>query len=144
MSSIRIHPEYGVNPTLGVCFWCNEEDGTIGLLGYNKGKEAPRRTVLSYEPCAKCKEQMAQGITCIEASEIPNFPGQPSMDSKREVYPTGTLSVIKEEAAERIFGHTPYWADMQRLRKTYLDRATYKMIFGQQEAEPNEQTYSGQ
>lgn len=142
MSSITLHPEYGVNPTLGICFWCGQEDGTIGLLGRNKGKEAPRHTILSYEPCQKCKDGMAQGITCIEASEVPNTPNQPSMDPKRDVYPTGSFSVIKEEAAERIFGQSPFWADMQRLRKAYLDKSTYKMIFGK-EAEPNEQTHQG-
>ena len=60
---INLHPKYGLNPTLGICNWCGEESGEIGLLGFNGGKEAPRHAILSDEPCPKCKAHLSEGIT---------------------------------------------------------------------------------
>lgn len=100
--SIRLSEKHGVNPTLGVCFWCGEDTGEIALLGYmGKGDpEAPRRTVLSYDPCPKCKEQWALGVACLEVSDIPLQNGQPPIQPGH--YPTGHYVVIKKDAALRI------------------------------------------
>ena len=89
--SIRLSDKHGVNPSLGVCAWCGKENGEVVLLGRIKGdEEAPRHVVTHDEPCKKCKEQQAQGVTLIEV--------------EREGGPrTGRWFVIKREAAERIF-----------------------------------------
>lgn len=100
--SIRLSEKHGVNPTLGVCFWCGEDTGEIALLGYmGKGDpEAPRRTVLNYDPCPKCKELWKQGTALIEVSDVPRNDGQPAI--QKGYYPTGRYSVIKTEAAQRM------------------------------------------
>lgn len=94
---ITLHPKYGVNPTLGVCFWCGGDDGTIGLLGLNKGREAPRRAIISAEPCPKCKENMALGITVIEANKFQAEPWQPQIAP--DTFPTGRWCVVDRDAA---------------------------------------------
>ena len=97
---IRLSEKHGVNPSMEVCFWCGEVKG-IALFGKMKGDvEAPRHVVLNYEPCDKCKEGMNSGFTIMEATERNN--GNPEI--QKGVYPTGRWSVLKTEAAERIFG----------------------------------------
>jgi hypothetical protein len=93
---LTLHPQEGVNPTLGVCFWCGKEDGTIGLLGLNKGKKARKRSVLTLEPCAACKEVMTQGIVVIEATNYQRDPWQ--VEVQPGAYPTGRWAVVKREA----------------------------------------------
>lgn len=127
-NGITLHPQHGVNPTLGVCFWCGEQDGTIGLLGYNRGKEAPRQAILSLEPCEKCKAGMAQGITLIEATPYAREAGAPAL--RDGVYPTGRWCVLKEEAVERIFSGAPVLADMKRTRKALLEPEVYGRLIG--------------
>lgn len=100
MTSIRLHPKYGVNPSLDVCFWCGEAHG-VALLGYNKGQEAPRHVVSSYEPCAACKEKMATGITLIEA-ETQN-PTRPRPEIAPSVVPSGRWVVVTEDAVRHVF-----------------------------------------
>ena len=98
--SIRLSKQHGVNPTLGVCFWCGEDTGELALMGYmGKGDpEAPKRMVLNYNPCPKCAELWAQGCACIEATEVPN--GRPEIQPG--AYPTGAVAVLKREAADRL------------------------------------------
>jgi hypothetical protein len=60
---VRLSKKHGVNPCLGICFFCGEDSGEIGLLGLLPGdKEAPRRAILSRDPCPKCRAFMAQGV----------------------------------------------------------------------------------
>lgn len=33
MSNIRLHKDFGLNPTLPTCFYCGEETSEIALLG---------------------------------------------------------------------------------------------------------------
>lgn len=107
-NSIRLSPKYGVNPTLPVCFWCGESKNEIALLGHigdgrkHEDFEAPRYSVINYEPCDKCRAQMAQGFTVMEATTKPNRAS--SVEIQKGVYPTGRYVVLKNEAAERIFG----------------------------------------
>jgi hypothetical protein len=43
---IKLSPQHGVNPSIGVCFYCGEDSGEIILPGRLKGDvEAPRRAV---------------------------------------------------------------------------------------------------
>ena len=106
---IRLSEKHGLNPTLGLCFFCGQETGEIGLLGRLKGdKEAPRKAVLNYEPCDKCKEQWAAGtalIGCVtEQPEDKRPPISKANDQHPDLYPTGNFAVIKSEAAEGVFG----------------------------------------
>lgn len=96
---IKLHPEYGVNPTMGQCFWCGGETGEIALLGASIKGEAPRMMVLGYGECPKCTEQMSQGILFMEATDSPAFENQRPM--QKDAYPTGRWMVVTESFVER-------------------------------------------
>ena len=103
MSSIRLSKKHGLNPTLGVCFFCGEDTGELALLGALKGDaEAPKRMVLNYTPCEKCKEMWQKGVPVIEATLNDNGNPPISKTPDGEAYPTGRMCVILKEAAERI------------------------------------------
>ena len=53
--SIRLSEKHGLNPTLGVCFFCGEETGEIGLLGKLKG-DREASTSLSVLSMPSCRE----------------------------------------------------------------------------------------
>lgn len=101
-NGIKISPKHGVNPTLGICAFCGKETGELALLGRigdgRKGEdfEAPKYSILSYEPCDECKAQWAQGVAIIEVSRYPLSDGQPPISNG--AYPTGRVVVVKEEA----------------------------------------------
>lgn len=106
-NSIKISKKYGVNPTIPVCFFCGEQKNEIALLGHigdrRKGEdlEAPRYTVLDYEPCDCCKDKFSQGVLFIEVTRRQPEDKRPAI-SKDEmgasVYPTGRHVVVKREA----------------------------------------------
>lgn len=56
-NSIPVTKESGLNPTMGICYFCGEPDGSIALLGANFKGEAPKYMVLGIEPCPKCAEE---------------------------------------------------------------------------------------
>ena len=109
---IRLSPQHGVNPALGVCMWCGKEDGTVALLGQisrdkaravragevaairgdRSDAEAPRHVYVTDEPCDDCKANMARGITLIEA-EGPQ--SDPTL--------TGRWAVVTEDCIHRVF-----------------------------------------
>ena len=104
---ITLSEQHGVNPSVGVCFWCGEEDGTVALVGRMTGDaQAPHRAVWSYDPCPTCKKGMESGISLIECSEwIPEDGRVPITPEGHHpaLYPTGRLLVITEDAARRAF-----------------------------------------
>ena len=68
--NIRLSEKHGLNPTLGICFYCGKETGEIGLLGRMKDdEEAPRYAILSKEPCDECKKVFENNFTLFEADE---------------------------------------------------------------------------
>jgi len=91
MSGIRLHKEHCLNPSVNMCFWCGESKEII-LFGASIKGEAPREVMTNYDPCNKCAEKMALGVTLMEAKEI-----------QRGMYPTGRWWVIKREAAVKLF-----------------------------------------
>ncbi|KKL71057.1 hypothetical protein LCGC14_2098680 [marine sediment metagenome] len=130
---IRLSEKHGVNPTLGICFWCGGADGSIALLGRLPGdEEAAHRTFISYDPCDDCKAQFEQGITLVECSEHPNDPDdlQPPIQKDRQatLYPTGRYLVITEEAIERLLPEGPMLDAVLSKRRGYLEVAAFEMI----------------
>lgn len=123
--SISLHPEHGVNPSLGVCFWCGGDDGTILLLGRNKGKEAPHRICPGYDPCDECKKNWDRGILLIEATN------DPQDDDRREiqsgVYPTGSWAVMTEDAVRRLFGGDSLKSAIEH-RKLFIDIKAWDVL----------------
>lgn len=104
-NSIKISPKHGVNPTIPICFWCGEEKGEIALMGKLKDDmEAPRNMVLDYEPCDKCKERFALGVTLIGTTTHCPDNRPPIQDNEDgTLYPTGAWIVITKDAAQRYF-----------------------------------------
>lgn len=130
-NNIRLSKKYGVNPSLGICFWCGENNGEIILFGkIGKGRddqEAPKRALTGYEPCFECRKKWELGVAVLEASEEPVYKNQPEIQNG--IYPTGRWSVVKEEAAERIFQ-----IDSEDHKILLLDKELYEEIgFGDAE-----------
>lgn len=132
--SIRVSPKYGVNPTVPVCFWCGEERGEIALMGHigdgrkHEDFQAPMYSVIDFEPCDKCKAQMSQGFTLMEATQRPNQ--RSSVEFQRGVYPTGRYVVVKPDAVRRIFGDVSASAG----GKAFLDSKVFREMFTQANA----------
>ena len=129
MSSIRLSPKYGVNPTIPICFWCGKERNEIVLMGHigdgrkHEDIEAPRNMVIDFEPCEECEHNMSLGFTVMEATTRPNSIS--SVEIQKDVYPTGRFMVIKTEAAHRIFKGL---AD--GVSKAFVDVITFTRLFG--------------
>ena len=134
--SIRISPKYGVNPTIPVCFFCGEAKNEIALMGKVGGKgediEMPMHCVLDYEPCDKCKEEMAQGITLIGVAEQPTSENQTPIDANRRLYPTGKWCVITEECTKRIFDESSSKSLLDS-RKGFIAQEVMDMIMPDKE-----------
>lgn len=105
-NSIRLSKKYGFNPSLATCFWCGQEKNELILYGkIGKGKEdieAPKKSVLDYGPCLECRKLWRLGVAVIEVASDPICESQKEIQNG--IYPTGKWCVMKEEAAERIFG----------------------------------------
>lgn len=122
---IRLSAKYGVNPSVGVCWWCGEDDGTVILAGLlPRDKEAPHRAVWSKEPCPKCVERQATGITLIVASPAGSDPPKP----------TGQWYVITEDAARRFLSGDMLDATL-RSRKAFIEPEVVAML-GLDQIEP--------
>lgn len=126
--SIRLSKKYGVNPTMGVCAWCGDYTGEMALLGrLPNDAEAPHNTILSYEPCDKCKKAWTSAIVLIEVSTVQPADKRPPIQVNGDIslYPTfrhagitegaakklgidrklGERALIEDEAFEQLFGH---------------------------------------
>ena len=96
---IRLHKEYGLNPTMPVCFFCGKEKGEIAFLGDRYDGEAPKHMCIDYEPCESCKAIMAKGITVIETA-TESKDGRPPISKDNDghpIYPTGRWLVATEQ-----------------------------------------------
>lgn len=95
-SGIKLSPRHGVNPSLGICYYCNKENGEVILPGRLKGDvEAPRAAVWHKQPCEECAGWMAKGIILISVRDDAD-------PSDENPYRTGGWSVVTEEAIRRM------------------------------------------
>lgn len=92
--SIRLHPKFGLNPTMPVCIICGKEKGEIALLGASYRDQTPMHMIVGVEPCDTCREKyLGLGVLLVEG--------------KGEHHtPTSSIAVIKTEAFQKIF-NTP-------------------------------------
>ena len=103
---ITLSPKHGVNPCIPICCWCGKEKNEIALLGKLKGDaEAPRSAILDYEPCDYCLEKFKLGVVLIEVTDVQPSDKRPPISSQNDmkVYPTFRYSIIKLEAAKKLF-----------------------------------------
>mgnify|MGYP003460433505 CR=1 FL=1 len=122
-SSIRLHPKFGLNPTIPLCYWCGKGKNEVALLGAAYKGEAPRNLVIDMEPCTDCADKWAQGIVLFEAtpgSEGPEY--------------TGRWAVIREEAVSRMFKPQETVDLVLLKRKALMDPETFQKLFVAQES----------
>ena len=92
---LRLHPEYGVNPTIPTCFYCGKDKNEVALLGANYKGQAPMHMVIDIEPCDECKAKYADYTLLIEVdARYNNVSGQ---HMKRKPQPTGRWCAIRKE-----------------------------------------------
>jgi hypothetical protein len=93
MSGVQLSQKHGVNPTMGICFFCGKPDGTIGLLGKLPGDvEAPRYALLGMDPCPACVKLMETCILLVKVTE----------DDEGRPVPAGHLVGVREDALRRV------------------------------------------
>lgn len=73
---IRLHPEFGLNPTVPTCFYCGKEKGGIAFLGASYKGEAPMHMCLDLEPCKECQEKFKDRTVLVETRPDGTFPGR--------------------------------------------------------------------
>ena len=118
---IRLSPKHGVNPSLGVCFVCNEESGEVILPGRMRGDaEAPRKAVWHKEPCPKCEKWMKAGVILISVKD-----GEPDRENP---YRTGGWCVIKDEAIKRMPIDEDVRAGLLSKRMGFLEDAAWDAL----------------
>jgi hypothetical protein len=134
-NSIRLHPEYGVNPTIAVCFWCEQDKNEIVMFGAAYRGQAPHRMVINYDPCPTCKETFEKGIACIEVSDTPKGDQAPlSQDKGQRAYPTGRYAVIKPDAMERIVTNDTARAEIMKHKQCLIDVEAFTALFSDNDA----------
>lgn len=100
--SLRLSPKHGANPSLLICFWCEEPQG-VALLGKinEEDSEAPPQCIASYEPCDSCNKKFDEGVTFFECRRTTVYEGQQSLQLENAlVYPTGRYAVINADALD--------------------------------------------
>lgn len=93
-NSIKLHKEYGLNPTICTCFYCGKETGEIALLGAKYKGKAPMRMCISIEPCEECREKYKDYVLLVEAKETQESAWSPK---SAQPQPTGRWVAIRKE-----------------------------------------------
>lgn len=110
MNNIRLHPKFGLNPTMTTCYYCLEPKEVL-LVGSNvnefqkaalcspDGQMISNIGVIDLAPCQKCKEFMKQGIILISIRN-----GEEKEFEKKipNPYRTGGWIVVKEDLIRRL------------------------------------------
>jgi hypothetical protein len=122
MSNIRLHPKYGVNPTMPICIICSEPTGEIAMLGASYKEEAPKYMVIGIEPCEACrKKHLKKGILLVEVER-----GYVGNSNKEKETITGKLVVLKDEAFKRIFNQELPKSKIAKVEVGLLDKLSGK------------------
>lgn len=132
MSSIKLSPKHGLNPSVMLCFLCGEPSGVAipGQLRPERNKageitnsdpEAPREAVWDYEPCSKCSDLMTQGVMLIEVDES-------KTTDKNNPYRTGSMCVIKDDALSRIMKDGDLRDTVLRRRAAFIPTEVWDAI----------------
>lgn len=109
-NGIVLHPEYGFNPSIGICIVCGEEMG-IALLG-NGIKGQASHHICPGGVCDNCKKIIDEGGCFIIEVE--------DGSDQKNPYRTGRYCAIKKEAAKKMFG--------QEHNIVYMEKSAYNLI----------------
>jgi len=138
--SIRISKEHGVNPSVGLCFFCQKAKEVV-LLGalsparrdvlFGPGHsshsdtphsaEAPHEAIYNMEPCDECEGFMKQGIIFISVD--PDKSGDDHLSPWR----TGGWCVVTEDAVKRWFKGTMLNSVLHR-RFSFVEDAVWDQL----------------
>lgn len=100
-NEITLSEKHGVNPTISLCFWCGEEDGSVVMLGkLPDDAKAPKQAVVHYEPCKDCLDKFDQGIVFIECTREDPRDGRKPINPT--AWPTGRWAVVTRESMEQM------------------------------------------
>jgi len=120
MGNIRLSPKHGLNPSLGMCFYCQEENGEVIVPGQLHGDvEAPRKAVWHRDPCAGCKGLMEKGIILISVK---------TGESGDNPYRTGGWCALKEEAVIRMVSDTKLLEHILKARVVFLPDEVWDLL----------------
>ena len=87
---IRLSPKHGLNPSMIQCPTCEGDAGLV-MQGYLPDDEEAPKYITDWKPCEKCLQKYKdEGYVAIVG-----------MDGRKQ--PTGSLVVLKKEAALRMF-----------------------------------------
>ena len=118
---IRLSNKHGVNPSVMICFYCNNPKGKgVALLGALPGDaEAPRAAVFDKKPCDECAAHMEAGIIFISVKdETPS----------ENPYRTGGWCVLREEAVRRMLNAGETVEDVCHKRVAFIPDAVWDAI----------------
>lgn len=131
---MRLHPKYGVNPTIPICFFCGKEQKEIILLGASYKGEAPMKTCLSkHEPCEQCQEYMEMGIILVSVRDTEDRKEQ------QNPYRTGGWWVVRDEFVKRIFDKKTY-EDASKSRFCFITHTAAESLGLFEKGESNEKS----
>jgi len=114
---LRLHPEYGVNPTIPVCYICGQNKNEVVLLGAAYKEKAPMHMHLDKIPCDKCNELLKSDVLLIEVRDG---------ESGENPYRTGYITAIRLEVAKRVFEKM----DLDKNRIFFIEQSVLKNILG--------------
>jgi hypothetical protein len=133
MASLTLHKDFGVNPTVPLCFWCGEMKNEVAMLGNKLKTQAPPKMVLDYVPCEKCQDKMKLGITCMEVDSTTKLKRMPLAreGAMSVVAPTGSWCVVNIAAMKRLISDNLKLGEIIRSGRCVLEVAVYQSIFGE-------------
>jgi hypothetical protein len=133
--NIKLSPKHGVNPTLGICYYCHHETGEVGLLGrLPDDREAPRHSVLDREPCARCRNAMERGVMIVERRPGEEERGAP-------ILTTGNVWVMAEDAIRQMLKPPEFAEQVITNRMAFVTPETAR-IWGLHNGTPSDQDSS--
>lgn len=129
MAGIMIGPKHGVNPSVGLCFWCGEATSVLlfGRLRSESKKAfgmraidtaAPHKVVTDHEPCETCREIMGRGICLKEV-----------MDSDdAATTPTGRYWVVTESCLRKIVKFEALADEIVTRRRSWISEEDARQV----------------
>ncbi|MBO5435899.1 hypothetical protein J6A31_08905 [bacterium] len=113
---------------MSICPWCGRDKGKIALpSSYHEPVSDKLRLIVDYEPCSRCEQEWDGRVMCFETTYAPITPGQIPINTDfdgRDVFPTGVVVALTEEAARDMFD-----SDFKAGARLCLDTNTFKSAF---------------
>jgi hypothetical protein len=118
MSSIRLHPKHGVNPTIPICRWCGKERNEVAMLGAAYRGEAPRSMVIDNEPCDACKERWSGNVVLFEVR-----------GTQSDYTLTGSYALVNPETARSLFQPPEVAEQVVAKGRAVMDTEAFAKLF---------------